>query len=471
MTMAAPGLAAIITVTTAGDGPVGVSPGECSLRAAIASANDDTAHDGCQSGSSGPDEIRFEAGLAGSTITLTEGQFDISDDLTVTGPDPGNPAGLGIDADGASRIISMIGDETDPFHVGLSSLTLTGGNTTGTGAAGGGIEAEDADLTLNHVIVTENSTADSGQNAHGGGIGMRDGTLSVHDSEISNNSIANTGGGGVAVTLGELIIERSRITGNSIADGEFDLGGGVSVFRSNATITDSLISGNSIAGDSAEGAGVAFRLGDFQLTIRGSTISGNSIDGNDAVGAGIFVERARMTALNSTISGNAITGTGGNGGGVWLGGDDDEPGHASLVHVTVLGNTADGTDGIHFDPDHTQTITLDNSLVIQTSAGETACTQTVDGANSLATDTSCTGSATDLSNLGPGPLQNNGGPTPTHSLGRDSGAINAAGDCVDEHGIDTDQRGLPRPGTENPACDSGAWEFQDQVFRDRFEAE
>lgn len=465
----APALSATITVTTTSDGPVGGAGDDCTLRAAIASANEDAPHADCVAGSSGLDEIRFDGALAGASIVLTEGQLAIDDDLTITGPDPGNPTGITIDAGGATRVLAMIDDGTDPFDVELASLTLTGGNTTGSGQSGGAIDADHADLTLDHVIVTDNSTADSGQNGHGGGVAVRDGALSIFDSEISNNSVADVGGGGVSLILGELLIERSRITGNSIADGQFQEGSGIDIFRSDAVIRDSLIANNTIQGDDAGGAGITTQFGDHELSLVRSTVSGNSINGNDAMGAGLFIEQARLSVINSTISGNTITGTGATGGAVWVGGNEDELARASFLHATLLGNTAELADGIHYEPGQTHSVSLDNSLVTQTAAGETACNQPIDGANSLATDISCTGTATDLSDLDPGPLQDTGGLTPTHSLGRSSLAIDAAGDCLADHGIDTDQRGFPRPGTNNPACDSGAWEFQDLVFRDRFE--
>ena len=64
-----------------------------------------------------------------------------------------------------------------------------------------------------------------------------------------------------------------------------------------------------------------------------------------------------------------------------------------------------------------------------------------------------------------GPLQNNGGPTQTMALLAGSPAIdtgNPAG-CTDGKGhlLITDQRGLPRPDTEDShGCDMGAYERQ-----------
>ena len=89
----------------------------------------------------------------------------------------------------------------------------------------------------------------------------------------------------------------------------------------------------------------------------------------------------------------------------------------------------------------------------------------------LSSDSTCnfTGPG-DLNNTDPmlGPLQNNGGPTQTMALPTGSPAIDAGNPkgCTDGAGhlLTTDQRGLPRPNTEDIAdkkgCDMGAYEKQ-----------
>jgi hypothetical protein len=67
--MSQPAACLTIVVTSASDAGTGT------LRDAIAQANT----------SPGADVIEFDAGLAGQTITLTSGELDITDDLTITG--------------------------------------------------------------------------------------------------------------------------------------------------------------------------------------------------------------------------------------------------------------------------------------------------------------------------------------------------------------------------------------------------
>src|SRR5262249_27748148 len=80
-------------------------------------------------------------------------------------------------------------------------------------------------------------------------------------------------------------------------------------------------------------------------------------------------------------------------------------------------------------------------------------------------DTKCTvtGSAPILAVAQIGPLQTNGGPTPTHALLPGSPAIDAGSSvgCRDNLGalLATDQRGFPRRVNGDP-CDLGAFEAQ-----------
>ena len=142
---------------------------------------------------------------------------------------------------------------------------------------------------------------------------------------------------------------------------------------------------------------------------------------------------------------------------------------ANLVHATVAFNSSSGgADGVVADQ-----LSLNNSLIFQAEAGQTACsTKATSHSNTLATDISCTGTATSLTDIALQPLADNGGPTLTHALGPNSVAIESAGDCVTDFSIDSDQRGIPRPGLGSSACDIGAFEFFfDGIFADRFENE
>ena len=81
------------------------------------------------------------------------------------------------------------------------------------------------------------------------------------------------------------------------------------------------------------------------------------------------------------------------------------------------------------------------------------------GRNLLASGDCATGAdvLTGPANLGP--LADNGGPTKTHALLAGSAAIDAAKDCT----VSDDQRYVSRPQPPGPACDLGAYEYDDYV--------
>jgi hypothetical protein len=112
---------------------------------------------------------------------------------------------------------------------------------------------------------------------------------------------------------------------------------------------------------------------------------------------------------------------------------------------------------------------LQNSIIANNrSWGPGDCHGTVSSIFSLSSDDSCKlNGPGDLNNLNPklGTLGNYGGPTQTIPLLSGSPAIDAGNPsgCTDAHGhlLKTDQRGLPRPDTEDRSgCDMGAFERQ-----------
>jgi len=105
--------ASTIMVTTVGDA-IGTAS-TCTLRQAIASANNDSAGTSSCVAGSGSDTIEFVGALANSTITLTQGQLSLSTPVTIAG------SNQTIDANYQSRIF-VINSE-----VSASNLTLRHG--------------------------------------------------------------------------------------------------------------------------------------------------------------------------------------------------------------------------------------------------------------------------------------------------------------------------------------------------------
>ena len=144
---------AYLTVTTPFD-VVAPGDGQLSLREALTQAN----------GSSGSDTIRFSATVIGQTLVLTGGQLSITDDVTIDGNNGGAAAQTTIDADKASRVLSIIGSGTEAT---LNGLVITNGHTQEEG--GGGLYlGSQTKLTMTDCVVSYNDI----DNLDGGGVSL-----------------------------------------------------------------------------------------------------------------------------------------------------------------------------------------------------------------------------------------------------------------------------------------------------------
>src|SRR5262249_20158755 len=113
--------------------------GAGSLRQAVLAAN----------GTPGADTIAFVAGLSG-TVTLSSGEMNITDDLTIAGP---GASQLTLSRHHLSRVFRMSDSTTD---VAISGLTIADGLATGSTALGGGIFNDSGHLTLTSMTCTGN---------------------------------------------------------------------------------------------------------------------------------------------------------------------------------------------------------------------------------------------------------------------------------------------------------------------------
>ncbi|MEO0360696.1 MAG: right-handed parallel beta-helix repeat-containing protein, partial [Pseudomonadota bacterium] len=332
-------MATFIVTTLADENDAGAavaSPGGTglSLREAVALAN----------ASDGEDVIVFASGL-NDRITLTEGEIEITDAVTIEGGGlitiSGDAAGDDVVADGVTDLSAsseaQLDDNTRIFNITdgdaattLRGLTLTGGRTTDDSEGGGAVTSL-ADLTIENSVVAGNET--TGDFSDGGGVETR----------------------------GVLVVDNSTISGNRTAGLESE-GGGVRAFGS-MTITDSTVSDNSVSGYNAEGGGV---FGSETVTIIASGILGNSTTGSNGRGGGVYSTGA-LTISESTVADNETTGPGGDGGGVF-----------GLSTVTITDSTVnDNTTSFTFSEGGgvaaEGTITLTNSSVVGNSTtGDTS---------------------------------------------------------------------------------------------------
>jgi hypothetical protein len=361
----------------------------------------------------------------------------------------------------------------------LDSCTVSG-NTSGD--YGGGITAGNPNgsgsLTINSSLIADNRAG------FGGGLEIQE-PATITDSTVSGNTAGAFGWGGGIDVFGSfdrpitVALSRSAIVSNSARYGgglynqdgfitltnamvSANVGGGLNNQVFPMTVTDSVISDN--IGNTVDDLGSGI-VNSGQLVVSGSTISGNASGG---AGGGVEALYGDVSIVNSTISGNTA---GATGGGV------DAFGNVSveLTSVTITGNTANGVGqqghgggGLTSRLTALGRVVLRNTLIAGnftaslgpdvfgtvTSLGYNLIGQRDDSLGWIATDR--TGDF--FTPLDPmlGPLQDNGGPTPTHALLADSPAVDAGDPTLQNT---PDQRGTIRHHFGvNPAVDIGAFD-------------
>lgn len=316
-------------------------------------------------------------------------------------------------------------------------LTITGSQIAnneahGNGADNGGgaiFNGENSNLMVSdNTVITGNEALQAG----GGGI-LNLGTAVIEDSTISNNH--STSGGGIGHYYGNayLTVRSTLVSDNSSTSG---WGGGIDAFGQ-TIIEDSTITGNQ------SGGGIRFSYttscdGPPQLRILNTTISHN----NSISGGGIRIA-GTAEILHTTITKNSAT-TAGNG----IHATNNETTCVSLGHTIISGNDSDIPDDIAAENTVQRYISLGHNMIGQ--AGNNV---------DFTLDFTENGDVTNVFDPGLAPLDDNGGPMPTHALLADSLAI-GRGDpavCADAAGVNgVDQRGFLRDGV---ACDSGAYEY------------
>lgn len=389
------------------------SAGGCSLRAAIMKANQ----------VDGTDIIHVPAGTYTLTIPPSgadgddRGDLNIASSMAITGAGAGRTI---IDGNATDRVFDISVGQ----FVGLTGLTIRNGNQreNGAGVRNAGI------LTIDHCTIEDNITVANGLSGDGAGI-YSSGSLTVDASLIRSNEVQGVGNGGGIGSFGTALIRGSTISENTAANG-----GGIFVVNHGQYlyVVDSTLSGNAAYNDgggifSVESAGSSNVVGLYSTSVLGNDASNDS-DGMGS-GGGIYApgnNGARFIVVNTIVANNTINGRNAF---------DDCAGAievygANLYTVAVPFGCALGGNG---GPAMRQ-VSLESI----------------------------------------GPLQDNGGPTPTHALLQNSEAIDGttAQGCIDMNGsqLPTDQRGAARIGGN--LCDIGAFEYgvvTDVIFQDGFE--
>src|SRR5664280_123917 len=356
------------------------------------------------------------------TITLTNGELEVSNSVNINGPGAAN---LTVSGYNTNRVFSVTANNT----VNIVGLTIANGKPN---SDGGGIKNSNAMLTVTGCTISNCSAS------VGGGIRNYFGTVTLNNCILTGNygSIGAKSGGAIYNDRGTVTLLDTTLSGNA-----GDVGGAIwnYVAPSVMVIRNCLISSNvAINGGGIRNEGA--------LSITNSTFNGNRADVGGALHNYYTSNASSPTTADiygSTFAFNYATNVGG---GVATGSASPKPQPTTRIYNCILsGNTCP------FGPDLFGFInSLDFNLVQNTNG----CTITGSTTHNIY------GQDPKLASLA-----DNGGPTMTHALLPGSPAI----DHGSSGGLTTDQRGQPRP-IRFPAylapgdgSDIGAYELQERA--------
>ena len=257
---------------------------DCTIVAAIGSANLDIAQGKCAAGS-GADTITLT-----SDITLTgEALPTITADLTIDG------AGNTISANKKSAIFRI-----ENANVTIRNLTISNGLT---GTRGGAIHIDVGSLTISDSSIEDNQALDSG-----GGIYANDARVTLTSTVVKNNTAGRGGGAGIYIagTTGnthKLAIAQSVFTGNAASQD----GGAIHAAGGTVEIKKSGFQSNS----ADEGGVIEIWNGD--LVMHNTTLNSNSAREGGAINAGAdLVSTGSVVLVHNTFTSNTSTERGGS---------------------------------------------------------------------------------------------------------------------------------------------------------------
>ena len=419
-----------------GDGLCLTAAGTCTLRAAVQESNALPSFD----------SVILPAGTFDLTLPGAGEDACASGDLDVT--DPMNLFGSGSDvsivrAANADRILDVRLDASGLASV--SDIRLEGGSL-GSAGEGAGIDVRAGTFNLKHAVVARCSTGTDGL---GGGVCLHDGTALISTVTFIACAAGDSGFGGALAILGNAATVMDCVF-EADSTGTNGGGGGIAVLAGAAMVSRSLFT----SCRATFGGGAYLGGATANMEIATSTLR----DGYATSGGGVDIAMGRLTMLNSTLSGNqAVL----DGGGLHAAVGSS----ANLINCTIASNTAmrgGGASNAGAQLLASDTIFADGVATQAPDMGGDLESQGYDLIEDVAGTNLLGDLTTNLIGMDPalGPLQMNGGPTPTQALGGGSPATDAGSPIAPGSGggacETTDQRGAIRP--IGPACDIGAFE-------------
>lgn len=268
---------------------IAVDGSTCTLHDAITSANDDAAIGGCASGS-GDDVIELQTN---SDVVLTTALPVITDNITINGN------GLTIRRDQAAPEFRVI--QADFCEMIVNDVTISGG-VSPSANRGGAISHFYGDLTINNSRIHDNV---------GGGIYHYAGSFEMNQSSVENNlgkPNASFGSAGITLAGASGSINHSTISNNHNT-GNAKSG---ALFLTTAFMYDGIITLNNstVSGNSSEAGAGAIHISNnsygylyytSRVTLNQVTVTQNMTEQD---GGAIVVEDGELRLHQSLVTGN-----------------------------------------------------------------------------------------------------------------------------------------------------------------------
>ncbi|MGX2040286.1 choice-of-anchor Q domain-containing protein [Methylocaldum sp. MU1018] len=436
--------------TTLTVGAIDANGVACTLADAIVAADNNTYTGGCPAGSKDETDI---IELTGDVI-LTEALPEVR---SYCSPEP-NPCAESVQTyitiNGHGHSIARSRHPDTPKFDLLTLFSL----------CGEGIYMPPPIVKLNEVELKNGDT----------GIVLKAATLGTEcppELDLVNSRITDNNGAGISARFASLRLTNSVIENNG--------GRGIGGYASDIELTDSTVAHNVDRGVSAHG-GLPFYERRGVLSVTRSTLAGNT-------GGGIELAVLHTTLVNSTVSGNGNRKI--KGGGIHVipsDSSDEQPvTELTLINTTVSHNVAELGGGVYRESGehwfYIDTSAMMNSILADNTGGDCVSAAGTTRIAFIGQNLIEDGGCFDPSYSNPpligdpklGPLEDNGGPTPTHALLEGSQALDRIAFVYGANGnplgcegttdgvtagVVTDQRGERRPQPGDDFCDIGAFE-------------
>ena len=261
------------------------------------------------SGSSGPNTIIMASGNFQVTSPL---QVQNSGNLLIEGT---TTKGIGTELLGndSGRILNIDGGSVTIFN-----MTVAGGGNV---AQGGGILAQNTNLTIKNSAVVNNKASQTGA-----GIAFQGGTLLVTNSWIGNNGVYgsdNTFGGGIAASNARVTVDQTLVFNNSAVSNNLNAqpkpisasGGAIYTQNGTLTITGGVFANNFAsaitAGSSAVASGGAVATSNTTASLSKARVQNNELDAsahqvNTTQGIAFSTAGGSLTITSSVFAGRVI---------------------------------------------------------------------------------------------------------------------------------------------------------------------